>query len=327
MRPSISVLGTGGTIASTQDATGTAPSKQSEELVTAVPQLEEYAELTVREVIQRPSFTMDLEAIEKLRNAVHDEVEGGADGIVVTHGTDTMEESAYLLDMTLDSDTPVVFTGAQRSADEVSADGPANLLTAVRVLTDERIRESGGVYIAFDEELHSARDVTKRHTHALDTFSSPDKGPIAVLTRDAVRLYRSPGSYSATFEEFAVSATVRTVQSGLGVGPVQLEEAIEAGVDGIVLEGTGLGNTTSSLGDAVEQALAEGISVVVTSRCYAGSTAPVYGTAGGGQTLASHGAVHADDLPTHKARLKLQLVLSQNDESSGVRESFESTYE
>ncbi|MFB9808167.1 asparaginase domain-containing protein [Haladaptatus pallidirubidus] len=103
-----------------------------------------------------------------------------------------MEESAYYLDLALDVGVPVVVTGAQRRPDEVSPDGPSNLVTAVRVFTDERIRNTGGVYIAFDEELHAARDATKRHTRKLDTFESPEKGPVAVTTRDEVRCYREP---------------------------------------------------------------------------------------------------------------------------------------
>lgn len=159
MRPHITILGTGGTIASTDSATGAGPSKRSEELVEAVPQLDDYADLDVREVSQRPSFDMDFSTLEPLRQTVEHVVANGADGIVVTHGTDTMEESAYYLDLTLGIDVPVIFTGAQRRPDEVSSDGPANLLTAVRVLSENQIRKSNGVYIVFDEELHAARDI------------------------------------------------------------------------------------------------------------------------------------------------------------------------
>ncbi|GAA0234871.1 asparaginase [Haladaptatus pallidirubidus] len=324
MRPTISILGTGGTIASTDGADGATPSKSSEALVTAVPQLADYAALDVREVAQRPSFDMDIPTLEELRRAIRETVEGGADGIVVTHGTDTMEESAYYLDLALDVGVPVVVTGAQRRPDEVSPDGPSNLVTAVRVFTDERIRNTGGVYIAFDEELHAARDATKRHTRKLDTFESPEKGPVAVTTRDEVRCYREPRSYSANLDGSGdlSDIDVRMVKSGAGVGGDQIEAALDTGVDGLVVEGTGLGNTTAAVGDAIEQAISTGVPVVVTSRCYAGSTAPVYGTRGGGRTLANHGAMHGDDLPTHKARLKLLLVLRHVDDPSHTRRYF-----
>ncbi|WP_049972258.1 asparaginase [Haladaptatus cibarius] len=324
MAQTITILGTGGTIASTDETGGAKPSKNSEALVEAVPQLADYADLDVREVAQRPSFDMDIPTLEELRQAIEGAVEDDADGILVTHGTDTMEESAYYLDLTLDVGVPVVFSGAQRRPDEVSPDGPANLFTAVRVLTDDRIRNSGGVYIAFDEELHAARDVTKRHTRKLDAFESPEKGPVAVTTRGAVRWYREPGSYSVTLDGTGEPSDidVRMVTSGVGVGGDQIEDALDAGVDGLVVEGTGLGNTTAAVGNAIEQAVSAGVPVVVTSRCYAGSTAAVYGTDGGGQTLADYGAIHGDDLPAHKARLKLRVVLQHVDEASQVRRYF-----
>jgi L-asparaginase len=125
---------------------------------------------------------------KRTRTAVND----GADGVVITHGTDTMEKSAYYLDLVLDLDAPVVFTGAQRRSDEVSPDGLSNLLTAVRAASHGRFRGAGGVYIAFDVELHAARDVTKEHTSNLSAFVSPDKCPVVRLTRESVRVHREP---------------------------------------------------------------------------------------------------------------------------------------
>lgn len=327
MRPAVTILGTGGTIASTDSINGAEPSKRGEELIDSVPQLGDYADFTVREIVQRPSFEMDLPTLDRLGEAAREAVADGADGIVVTHGTDTMEESAYYLDLTLDLDAPVVFTGAQRRPDERSPDGPTNLLTAIRTITDDRVRESEGVYVAFDEELHAARDVTKRHTRKLNAFESPEKGPVAVATRDEVRIYREPMSYSDDLGADSSgtpspNGEVRMVKSGVGVAGARIDEALDAGVDGLVLEGTGLGNATAALGDAVERATSAGVPVVVASRCYAGSTAPVYGSSGGGQTLANHGAVHGDDLPAHKARLKLLLLLDRVDDPSDVRTHF-----
>lgn len=326
MRPQITILGTGGTIASTDSATGAGPSKRSEELVEAVPQLDEYADIDVREVAQRPSFDMNISTLETLRQTAQEVVTEGADGIVVTHGTDTMEESAYYLDLTLDIDIPVIFTGAQRRPDEVSSDGPANLLTAVRGVTNNQIRTSSGVYIAFDEEVHAARDVTKRHTRELDTFKSPGKGPIAAITRDEARIYREPRSYSVDLDGNSPNSDVRMVKSGVGVDASQIDEALDSGVDGLVLEGTGLGNTTEALGNAVKRALSADVPVIVTSRCYAGTTAPVYGTGGGGRTLVDHGAILGDDLSAHKARIKLLLALTAIDDLSELEPLFTSNH-
>ncbi len=325
MPAAITVLSTGGTIASTAGDEGATPSKSGEELVDAVPEIESYAEIEVTEVVQTPSFDMDIESLATIAKNARTAVEDGADGIVITHGTDTMEESAYYLDLVLDLTVPVVLTGAQRRPDEVSPDGPSNLLTAVQAASHERFHGAGGVYIAFDEELHAARDVTKRHTSDLSAFVSPDKCPVARFTREGVRVHREPGSRSASVGVATTSANVVMVKSGVGVSGQQMKRAVEAGVDGIVVEGTGLGNTTSALGDAIGDALEANIPVVITSRCQAGAVAPVYGTPGGGETLRSHGVIDGGDLPAHKARLKLLLLLEEfgTDDLDTLCEEFE----
>ena len=325
MAASITVLSTGGTIASTASENGATPTQSGEELVAAVPELESHADIEVAAVGRTPSFDMDIESLTAIAERTRTVIEAGADGVVITHGTDTMEESAYYLDLVLDCDAPVVFTGAQRRPDEVSPDGPSNLLTAVRAASHERFRGAGGVYIAFDEELHAARDVTKGHTSDLSAFVSPDTCPVARFTREDVRVHREPGSRSDSVEVTTTSANVSMVKTGIGVDAQQMNDALETGVDGIVVEGTGLGNTTSALGDAIGDALEANVPVVVTSRCRGGRVAPVYGTPGGGETLRSHGVIGGGDLPPHKARLKLLLLIEEfgTDDLDALREAFE----
>ncbi|ELY65527.1 asparaginase [Natrinema versiforme] len=311
MVANITVLSTGGTIASTDGEGGATPSKNGDELLAAVPTIDEYATLSIEQVTQRPSFDMDPAAIADVGRFARGAAERGADGVVVTHGTDTMEESAYYLDLALDLDVPVVFTGAQRRPDEISSDGPSNLLTAVRAASHDRVND--GVYIAFDEELHAARDATKTHTRKLGTFGSPGKGPVAAVAREGVRFHREPGSCSADVPVLDAERDVALVKSGAGVDGAAIERAVDAGVDGLVVEGTGLGNATAAIGDAIEATIDAGVPVVVTSRCHAGAVAPVYGTGGGGRTLRAHGALFGGDLPAHKARIKLMLALSADD--------------
>lgn len=320
MPPTVVVLSTGGTIASTSTAGGATPSKRGTELVDAVPELEAHAEIEVEEVARIPSYDMGFETLTELAAATRRVAADGADGVVVTHGTDTIEESAYFLDLVLDSEIPVAFTGAQRRPDEVSPDGPANLLAAVRTVTHDRFDD--GVYVVTNDEVHAARDVTKTHTSALETFDSPSTAPIATVTRSAVRIVRDPKSYSATVDARDVTSDVAVVSSGAGVGRRPIDRALEDGVDGLVVDGTGLGNTTSELGDAIDDAVADDTPVVVTSRCQAGTTAPVYGGDGGGSTLRSHGAIHGGDLPAHKARIKLALVCSVADDLEERRRLF-----
>lgn len=318
----IRVIGTGGTIASTDKESGATPELSGSDLIEAVPELESYATVTAEEVAQVPSFDMDFETVATIGQAAEDAIADGADGVVVTHGTDTMEESAYLLDSTLDPDLagPVVFTGAQRRSDQVSPDGASNLLTAVRAAAHQAV--SSGVYIAFNEELHAARDVTKTHTSALETFASPNTGPVASFGPGGPRFFREPKRRAVHVPVREPTARVEVVTSGVGVDAAGIDRALSAGVDGIVLDGTGLGNTTSALGNAAGDAVDAGVPVVVTSRCGAGAVAPVYGTPGGGATLADHGVIAGGDLPAQKARLTLALALTAVDDTTAVDSYF-----
>ena len=320
MPPTVAVLATGGTIASTGGAGEATPTESGEALVEAVPELEEYADVKPEEIARVPSFELGFGTVFDLAERTR-ETASEAEGVVVTHGTDTMEESAYLLDLVAEYDAPVVFTGAQRAADEAGADGPTNLLSAVRTAADDRFDD--GVYVAFNEEVHAARDVTKAHTSKLEAFESPEKGPVATLTRERIRLHREPGSRSPTIPVEGISAAVETVRSGLGAGATPLERALEAGADGVVLSATGLGNTTQELGDTIAGVVDRGVPVVVASRCHAGTTEGVYATPGGSATLEDHGAILAGDLRPHKARLKLLCALSYADDPEEVRACFE----
>lgn len=317
----VQVLSMGGTIASTPGEGGASPSQSGEALIESVPELNDYAdEILVEQVTQLGSFNLDQDDVADLGEAARN-VENIADGIVVTHGTDTMEESAYHLDLALDLDIPIIFTGAQRRPDEVSTDGPANLITSFRAATHDEIRS--GVYIAFNEELHAARDVTKGHTSKLETFESPDKGPVAAFTRDNARLYREPKSYSVSLSALRPDKTVSIAASGQGMDDRQIRFAIEQGDDGLVLDAFGLGNTSEILSDAVQDAIESGLPVVVTSRTHAGTLNAIYGN-GGGQTLKDHGAISGGDLPAHKARIKLLLALEATNSMTELRDCFSS---
>jgi L-asparaginase len=349
MLPRVHVIATGGTIASTPGEDGAAPSLDGEDLLDAVPDLESRATLSVESVSQVPGFDVDLgimaEVGEQAREAL--ESTGGGpdagrqtasseqslasardDAIVVTHGTDTMAETAYFLDLTCSLPVPVVVTGAQRRLDEPSSDAPANLLAAVRAATHQRVEE--GVFLAFDDELHAARDVRKTHSHRLAAFASPNDGPVATLTRAGLRFHREPQSESVYLPASEIGADtdagdharVEMIVSAAGVDGQQVERAIEAGADGLVVAGTGLGNTTSGLGEAIVDAIEAGVPVVMTSRCGAGSTGAVYGTPGGGKTLQEAGAIPGGDLAPWKARVKLALALEAVESSDDVDEYF-----
>jgi len=327
MLPRVHVVATGGTIASTPDEEGAAPSLDGAALLESVPDLSALADLSVESVSQVPGFDVDFEVMATVAERARAAVDEGADAIVVTHGTDTMAETASFLDLTCSLPVPVVVTGAQRRLDEPSSDAPANLLAAVRAATHSRV--TGGVFLAFDDELHAARDVRKVHSHKLAAFASPNDGPVATLTRAGVRFHREPQSesvYLPVADEDepieAPDARVELVVSAAGVDGTQVERAVEDGVDGLVVAGTGLGNATGELGEAIVDAIEGGVPVVLTSRCGAGTTGAVYGTPGGGQTLQDAGAIPGGDLAPWKARVKLALALDAVDDGGSVAEYF-----
>lgn len=301
----VHVIATGGTIASTADGDerGAAPELSGEDLVESVPGLGSTASLSVETVSDRPGFDMSPEICARVAARVQDAAPD-VDGIVVTHGTDTLAETARYLDLTCDA--PVVVTGAQRRPDEPGSDGPTNLRTAVRAAAHERV--TGGTYVAFDEELHAAATVRKAHTCALGTFRSPESGPIARLTRRRIHWHREPTGADRTLPvpDPDDHPTVPVVASASGIDSAAFTDA-EARADGVVVAGTGLGNVTAGLGTAIAEASCP---VVVASRCHAGPTEPIYGTAGGGATLAAHDHVRFAHTTPWAARIELMLAIA-----------------
>ncbi|MGM0684033.1 MAG: asparaginase [Halobacteriota archaeon] len=320
-RPHVAVVACGGTIASEPDDDGAAPAKSGDDLVAAVPGVERHATVSAREVCSQPGFDVRWRDVLATAAAAREAVADGADGVVVTHGTDTLADTAFALDLLTDLDAPVVVTGAQRRLDEASSDAPANLTLAVRAAADDRF--APGVHVAFDDELHAARDAVKGHSNALSTMTSPGTGPVATFTRAGSRLVREPrrgvdaDPLADAIEGADRVPEVPVIHSGTGVGAGAVDRALDAGVGGLVIEGTGLGNATAAIGDAVGDALPE-LPVVVAGRPPAGPTEPVYGTPGGAVTLAEHGVTFAGPLPASKARIALALGLAAGLDREGA---------
>jgi L-asparaginase len=226
--------------------------------------------------------------------------------VVVTHGTDTMEETVYLIDRLLADDAPpVVLTGAQRAADEPDRDGPRNLRDAIRVAGSAAARRRGAM-IAFAGEIHAAREVRKVHTSAVRAFASPGHGPIGHVDGGRVLFSRWPERAPALpVPEDLVPVDLIRLHAGSDARFVRT--AVDSGARAIVLECTGRGNANEQVLDGVREAVAAGVAVVVCSRCVEGRVEPVYGR-GGGRDLADAGAVFAGDLAGPKARVLLQLA-------------------
>ncbi|MFC4540930.1 asparaginase [Halosolutus amylolyticus] len=328
--PHVRVVSTGGTIASTSGGgeRGKTPSESGDDLVEAVPELADYAAIDVDDVCQVSGFQMDFETAGRIVDAVERAAEEGADGVVVTHGTDTMAESAYYCALVAEG-VPVVFTGAQRPFDQLGTDGPTNLLAAVRAAGHDRFRAAGGSYLAFNDAVHAARRVVKSHTSKLETFQSPDAGPVAELTPNGFRFLREPGRDVDPIPGARIDPGVRVelVTNAMGVDGRQVERALEEGVDAIVVAGTGLGNATGDLGAALEDAIDAGVPVVLTSRCHAGAAAGLYGGPGGAKTLLEDGAIAGGDLPPWKARIRAALAVSTADDETTVADRVRAAFE
>jgi L-asparaginase len=322
MLPKVVLIGTGGTIASRYDQKlgRTVASQRGEDLLAQVPQLAEVAAIEVDDFATVSSFDMSAEFAHDLagrfnRQLARDDVVG----VVVTHGTETMEESCYLADLLLRSDKPVVFTGAHRAHDDPNPDGPGNILCAVRTAAAPAARGLGAV-ICFGDQIHAARDVTKMSASALATFQSYDKGVLGEVDAGRVVINRRP-ERRRTFVVDRLETRVPLLRLYLGFDPGLVEAALERGARGLVLEAFGRGNGPAALVPVVRTAVAAGVPVVITSRCPSGRVEPIYGK-GGGKDLADAGAIFAGDLKGAKARLLLMVLLSAPDTASRIGEVF-----
>jgi L-asparaginase len=320
MGPKIVVVSTGGTIASRFDpAQGRVIAVQrGEDLVRMVPQAKDIADIEVENFCNIGSFQLSLDLAFGLVKRVNDILtHQNVAGVVVTHGTDTMEETCYLADLLVDSEKPVVFTGAQRSNDDPDSDGPRNLLNALRAAASPATRGLGAM-ICFNEELHAARDVTKVHTARVQTFQSYEHGMLGEIDGNRVIIYRKP-TIRRTFHVTQLEEHVDLIKLVLGIDARSIDTSIQSRAAGIVLEAFGRGNANTAIVEGVRRATKSGIPVVITSRCPAGRVAPIYG-GGGGRDLEDAGAIFAGDLSGVKTRILLMVVLANPTTRSQLRE-------
>ena len=312
--PKVAIITTGGTIAERTDPkTGDAvPAVSGKDLIASVPGLAKIADVTVYEYANIDSSQMNPELWAGLSRTV-DQVLAEPDvvGAVVTHGTDTMAEGAYFLDVTLETKKPVVFTGAMNAASSLEKDGPSNLLDAVVQVTSKNARD-WGVTVTLNRYVNSARDVRKIQTTNLQTFESGEKGYLGyVFGGRVIRINERSHRIRIPLPAKLPTELPKVVylQTYAGDDGDLVRHAVEAGARGLVIDGVGSGNVDARVYAAVQSALAKGVPVVVTSRVYWGAVEPIYGDKGGGATLQKAGALLAGSITGPKARLLLILAL------------------
>ncbi len=245
---------------------------------------------------------------------------GAADGVVVTHGTNTLEETAWLLHLTVATDAPIVLTGAMRPASALSADGPLNLVEAVRVAASSAARGLG-VLVVMDDTIHGARDVAKANTLRVDAFSSPMTGPLGrvdgdgrvVITSRPMRGTTLRGAYAGV--DLHALSRVDVVASYQGADGALIDAAVGAGARGIVSAGTGDGYPTPWQVEALERASAAGVAIVQSTRVGSGRVPPL-------PALIARAWIAADDLGPWKARILLRLALAASEDLMTIRARF-----
>ncbi len=307
----IAIIFNGGTISMKIDEKikAAVPSLSAEEIMSMIPGVEEYAEIEAYTFSSMPSPHMTLETMLKLSKFTTELVEReDIDGVVITHGTDTLEETAYLLDLTVKTKKPVVVTGAMRSGSELGYDGPFNLATSIcTAISDEAVGR--GVLVCFNGELNSASEVTKANSMALNAFRTPNFGPIGIVDNDNVIFYRD-ANYSEKYDVSEIKKQVALIKCVVDMDSSYIDYLIEKGCGGIVIEALGRGNVPPKMVDGIKKATELNIPVVVVSRCFEGRVFESYGYEGGGKQLKDLGVIFGDTLPGQKARIKLILAIN-----------------
>ncbi len=324
--PTVVVLSTGGTIASVYDPErgGYAPALSGEDLISAVPGITDLARLEVEQVSNIASTDMTpalwLE-ISRRSNTLLSRPDVA--GIIVTHGTDTLEETAFFLDLTVTSDKPVILVGAQRAASEPDSDGPRNLGDAVRVAVSEAALGMGTL-VVMNGEINAAREVTKTHTMRVETFQSLEYGRLGTVDPDGVRFYRAPlRRQSIPLPSDSELGRVEIVSTYAGADG-RLVRGLMAlgGLDGLVVEAAGVGNLAGALFDALVEVRDAGIPVVVSTRVNTGRTLPLYAGKGSGVSLSEIGCIFADNLSPQKARVMLLAAIAAADDPGEIEAYF-----
>lgn len=308
---SIVVVSTGGTIASTEEDGGDAtPDLTGVELVAAVPALDPVADVEVREFASVPSQQFSIDRLYDLMTLVRDlDADPSIEGVVVTHGTNAMEESAYFLDLCYDGSTPVVFTGAMRNPSVTSPDGPANLLAAVRTAADDRAA-GAGVLVALNDRVYAARDVTKAHSMNVDTFRAPEFGPLAAVDEDRVTWRRRPVTPDPTMDPDpdALTGDVRTVVATVAMTDASLRACGDSA--GVVLATMGPGHVPTTIIDALTDLRRDDVPVFVTTRSHEGRLyRDRYGFAGS-EHLFRELDCYFSDLSLAKTRIRAIVALA-----------------
>ena len=324
IKKKVAVVFTGGTISMTidPDLGAAIPSLSGEEILSLATNINKVATIEGHNFDEIPSPHMTFENLMELKQYINKLLDrDDVCGVVVTHGTDSLEETAYFLDLVINDEKPVVVTGAMRSSSELGYDGSSNLSAAVCTAISDSARGKG-VLVAMNNEVLMASEVTKIDTLALNTFQAPSHGSLGIIDCNQLVLLKD-ASKKTFIDTDKYEPKVALIKTGLDMGDDLIKFAADAGYKGIVIEGMGRGNIPPEAFEGIKYAREKGIQVVLVSRCLTGRVYDSYGYLGSGRDLKNIGCIFGGDLPGQKARIKLMLALGKTNDEQELKDIFE----
>lgn len=323
----VAVIFTGGTISMKVDKRLAAaiPALSSEEIMSMVTNIDRIADIETYTYGKHPGPHMTPDMMLELSHIVQDYLKrSDIDGVVITHGTDTLEETAYFLDLNILSEKPIVMVAAMRNSSELGYDGPSNLSAAICTAISEEACGKG-VLIVLNNEVNSAQETTKMHTMSLDTFKSPEFGPLGIVDNDEVIFYRDIVRHTHIDVDY-VENNVHLLKAAVGMDSDLINYLITKETKGIVIEAMGRGNLPPTVVPGIKNALNAGITIVLVSRCPVGRVLDSYGYEGGGKMLRDLGVIFGGNMNGQKARIKLMLALAKTNDSAELKSLFEKEF-
>ena len=324
MSNKIAIIFTGGTISMKIDPRihAAIPALSSEEIMAMVTNIEKFSDIEIINFANLPSPHITPKKMMELSMLVNKTINrDDITGVVVTHGTDTLEETAYLLDLTVNTEKPIIVVGAMRNSSELGYDGSSNLSAAICTGISKNAKGKG-VLVVMNNEVNAASEVTKTNTLSLDTFKSPEFGPLGIVDNDEVIFYRDIVNRQF-IDTKEIEEKVGLLKTGPGMGSDIINFYLDKGYKGIVIEALGRGNIPPEMIDGVKDAIEKNIPIVMVSRCPTGRVLDTYGYEGAGKHLRDLGVIFGKNLPGQKARIKLMLILSITNDMETIKNLFE----
>ncbi|RDW19090.1 L-asparaginase [Oceanobacillus arenosus] len=318
----ILIIHTGGTISMLEDKdTGEVNTTEKHPLSNFTEYLQAYANIDEQIIFDLPSPQITPKHMLQLGKYINTKIEA-YDGIVITHGTDTLEETAYFLDLILATEKPIIVTGAMRSSNEIGSDALYNLISSVRVAAEDDTRNKG-VLVVMNDEIHTAEYVTKTSTSNVATFQSPQYGPIGIVTKDSIIFQHTIINHPTIAIESLSNHQVLLLKAFAGMDQTIIKAIHSIHPNGVVIEALGQGNLPNETIPGIRKMLEDHIPIILVSRCYQGNVQPTYGYDGGGKQLKEMGVIFSNGLTGQKARIKLLIALEKSKDYHQIRAIFE----